>query len=80
MIVRKRELGNMIFGAKLTFTSGKKVYCDRVFYRLKDAKLYLSAFKYKEFFRIITKELNNENYKNKKVRNNHGIKKKGRVS
>ena len=52
----KTWLGNMLLNNRIKFSSGDEIFFDNIFYRKKDAKLYLQLYfpaKYRELFEVI---------------------------
>lgn len=56
----------MFFDRKFTFADNNKIYSGILFFRKKDAKLYLKTLEYKEFYEVVGATVDKSNFDNRR--------------
>jgi hypothetical protein len=66
--IGKTNWGNMLFESEITFTNKKIIHTGILFFRKKDAKLYLETFEYKEFYEVVGVMIEKSNFDNRRLK------------
>lgn len=58
---------NMFFDREFTFAENNKIHSGILFFRKKDAELYLKTFEYKEFYEVVGATVDKSNFDNRRL-------------